>query len=83
MRALQVFKAVIPTPLYKLSAPKPLPQMTMTVKKETAQIRPFVVCAILRNVTFDKDRYDSFIELQDAGPQPRTLLGLSWKASGL
>lgn len=24
--------------------------MTMTVKKETAQIRPFVVCAILRNV---------------------------------
>ena len=29
----------------------------MTVKKETAQVRPFVVCAILRNVTFDKDRY--------------------------
>ena len=25
-------------------------RMTMTVKKETAQIRPFVVCAILRNV---------------------------------
>eukprot|EP00490_Sorites_sp_Unknown_P021385 CAMPEP_0114688516 /NCGR_PEP_ID=MMETSP0191-20121206/63556_1 /TAXON_ID=126664 /ORGANISM="Sorites sp." /LENGTH=50 /DNA_ID=CAMNT_0001976077 /DNA_START=70 /DNA_END=218 /DNA_ORIENTATION=+ len=37
----------------------------MTVKKETAQIRPFVVGAILRNVTFDKDRYESFIELQD------------------
>ena len=32
-------------------------RMTMTVKKETAQIRPFVVCAILRNVTFDQDRY--------------------------
>ena len=34
----------------------------MTVKKETAQIRPFVVCAILRNVTFDKDRYDAWAE---------------------
>ena len=65
VRSLQIFKGVIPAPLYKLSMPKPLPQMTMTVKKETAQIRPFVVCAILRNVTFDKDRYDSFIELQD------------------
>ena len=32
----------------------------MTVKKETAQIRPFVVCAILRNVTFDQDRYDAW-----------------------
>ena len=35
-------------------------RMTMTVKKETAQIRPFVVCAILRNVTFDQDRYDAW-----------------------
>lgn len=65
VRALQIFKGVIPAPLYKLSSPKPVPQMTMTVKKETAQIRPFVVCAILRNVTFDQDRYESFIELQD------------------
>eukprot|EP00931_Biecheleriopsis_adriatica_P023818 TRINITY_DN1496_c0_g1_i2.p1 TRINITY_DN1496_c0_g1~~TRINITY_DN1496_c0_g1_i2.p1 ORF type:complete len:630 (-),score=158.80 TRINITY_DN1496_c0_g1_i2:68-1957(-) len=65
VRALQIFKGVMPAPLYKLSMPKPLPQMTMTVKKETAQIRPFVVAAILRGVTFDKDRYDSFIDLQD------------------
>lgn len=36
-------------------------------RKETAQIRPFVVGAVLRGVTFDKDRYDSFIELQDSG----------------
>jgi len=65
VRALQIFKGVTPPPQYKLSTPKPAPQMTMTVKKETAQIRPFVVCAILRGVTFDQDRYQSFIDLQD------------------
>jgi phenylalanyl-tRNA synthetase beta subunit len=32
---------------------------------QTSKIRPFVVCAILRNVAFDKKRYDSFIDLQD------------------
>lgn len=35
------------------------------VKKSTKQIRPFVVSAILRNVTLDQDRYESFIDLQD------------------
>merc|ERR1711935_976842 len=39
--------------------------MTMTVTAATAQIRPFVVCAILRGVSFDQDRYQSFIDLQD------------------
>lgn len=32
---------------------------------QVGEIRPFVVCAILRNVTFDQRAYDSFIELQD------------------
>merc|ERR1719440_1655086 len=45
--------------------PKPPANMTMTVHASAAKIRPFVLCATLRNVTFDKDRYDSFIELQD------------------
>ncbi|KAG6510882.1 hypothetical protein ZIOFF_028927 [Zingiber officinale] len=31
----------------------------------TSLIRPFVVCAILRGITFDEARYNSFIELQD------------------
>ncbi|CAJ1461948.1 unnamed protein product [Effrenium voratum] len=65
VRALQIFKGTMAAPLYKLSSPNPQPQMRLTVKKETAQIRPFVVGAVLRGVTFDKDRYDSFIELQD------------------
>ena len=29
------------------------------------QVRPYVVCAVLRGVTFDERRYASFIDLQD------------------
>lgn len=36
----------------------------LTVKAETALIRPFVVACILRGVKFDPVRYDSFIDLQ-------------------
>jgi phenylalanyl-tRNA synthetase beta chain len=35
------------------------------VRPETLLVRPFVVCAVLRNVTFDAARYNSFIDLQD------------------
>ena len=34
------------------------------VQNETVLVRPFVVCAILRGVTFDQHRYKSFIDLQ-------------------
>lgn len=37
----------------------------MHVTASTAQIRPHVVAAVLRNVTFDQDSYASFIDLQD------------------
>ncbi|VAH17527.1 unnamed protein product [Triticum turgidum subsp. durum] len=33
--------------------------------QKTSQIRPYVVCAVLRGVTFDEVRYNSFIDLQD------------------
>lgn len=36
----------------------------MIVKPETALVRPFVVCAILRGITFNQHRYKSFIDLQ-------------------
>lgn len=39
--------------------------LQMTVKPETALVRPFVVCAVLRGVKFDATRYASFIDLQD------------------
>ncbi|KAF4739321.1 hypothetical protein FOZ62_020121, partial [Perkinsus olseni] len=35
------------------------------VSPETAQVRPYVVCAILRGIQFDEARYQSFIDLQD------------------
>ena len=36
----------------------------MVVKPETALVRPFFVCAILRGITLDEHRYKSFIDLQ-------------------
>jgi phenylalanyl-tRNA synthetase beta chain len=35
------------------------------VKKETAEVRPFVVGCVLRNIRFDVKSYNSFIDLQD------------------
>lgn len=35
------------------------------VKPETKEVRPFVVGAILRNIKFDTQSYNSFIDLQD------------------
>ena len=40
------------------------PLQRMTVRAETALVRPFVVCAVLRGVRFDPLRYNSFIDLQ-------------------
>jgi phenylalanyl-tRNA synthetase beta chain len=48
--------------LLLLLAGKPLLQLV--VKPETALIRPYVVAAVLRGVTFDATRYNSFIDLQ-------------------
>ncbi|KAF5837593.1 Phenylalanyl-tRNA synthetase beta chain, partial [Dunaliella salina] len=64
-RALNVFKHGAPPASYTL-APTPKPAMQrLTVKPETALVRPFVVCAVLRGVSFDAARYKSFIDLQD------------------
>jgi phenylalanyl-tRNA synthetase beta chain len=37
----------------------------VTVEPSVDKIRPFVVAAILRNITFTQDAYNSFIDLQD------------------
>jgi phenylalanyl-tRNA synthetase beta chain len=34
-------------------------------KSQTTKIRPYISAAVLRNITFNKARYDSFIALQD------------------
>uniref|UniRef100_A0A7S3R6X3 phenylalanine--tRNA ligase n=1 Tax=Dunaliella tertiolecta TaxID=3047 RepID=A0A7S3R6X3_DUNTE len=64
-RALNVFKHGVQPASYTLaSTPRPAMQR-LTVKPETALVRPFVVCAVLRGVSFDAARYKSFIDLQD------------------
>jgi phenylalanyl-tRNA synthetase beta chain len=64
-RALKIFLGDMDAPVYA-TVGSPSEATTMTVMKGNAdKIRPFVVCAILRDVTFDKERYDSFMDLQD------------------
>ncbi|KAJ2557451.1 phenylalanine--tRNA ligase subunit beta [Coemansia sp. RSA 1933] len=62
-RALGVFLGQEETPKYRVaSVEKP---HRIVVAKECAQIRPYVVGAILRGVQFTEERYKSFIDLQD------------------
>uniref|UniRef100_A0AAG5CWK2 Phenylalanine--tRNA ligase beta subunit n=1 Tax=Anopheles atroparvus TaxID=41427 RepID=A0AAG5CWK2_ANOAO len=64
---LQVFLGKVPFPRFTKVAPsgKGASQQRLIITKSTAQIRPFAVAAVLRNITFTKDSYDSFIDLQD------------------
>ena len=65
-RALNVFRGVEPSPVFRTVEPaNGAPRQKMIQKPETMLVRPFVVCAVLRGVKFDKARYDSFIDLQD------------------
>ena len=65
-RALNVFRGVEPSPVFRMLEPaNGAPRQRMIQKPETLLVRPFVVCAVLRGVKFDKARYDSFIDLQD------------------
>ncbi|OHT14934.1 phenylalanyl-tRNA synthetase, beta subunit family protein [Tritrichomonas foetus] len=41
------------------------PQYTMNVDSSVDGVRPLVICAVLRNVTFTKENYNSFIDYQD------------------
>jgi phenylalanyl-tRNA synthetase beta chain len=65
-RSLKVFLGDMDAPTYDIKPVSDEKSSTMTViKGNTDTIRPYVVCAILRDVTFDEARYKSFIELQD------------------
>uniref|UniRef100_A0A8D1FY77 Phenylalanine--tRNA ligase beta subunit n=1 Tax=Sus scrofa TaxID=9823 RepID=A0A8D1FY77_PIG len=64
VRGLQVFKERIKAPVYKRVMPNGEIQK-LIITEETAKIRPYAVAAVLRNMKFTKDRYDSFIELQE------------------
>jgi len=63
--SLNVFREVKSYPMFRVVEPTSGQRLQMHVKPETLLIRPFVVCAVLRGITFDKARYDSFLDLQD------------------
>ncbi|KAG2273831.1 hypothetical protein Bca52824_056386 [Brassica carinata] len=65
-QALRIFNKKQDIPTYTLSDIPKDNMLRMNVRSDqTSQIRPFVVCAVLRGVTFDEARYNSFIDLQD------------------
>ncbi|CAK9234557.1 unnamed protein product [Sphagnum troendelagicum] len=64
-RALRIFGQKQSVPTFSCKSSLTHSYQRMVVKPETALIRPFVVCAVLRGVTFNEFRYNSFIDLQD------------------
>ncbi|XP_055331886.1 phenylalanine--tRNA ligase beta subunit-like [Paramacrobiotus metropolitanus] len=65
-QALLVFLSKAPFPLYRLSASSCNESLQrIRLQPATAQIRPYVVGAVLRNITFTPSSYASFIDLQD------------------
>lgn len=64
-RALRIFLGLQKHPNYKTIKPSNDKIYTMKVTKSTKKIRPYIVAAVLRNITFTQKSYDSFIKLQD------------------
>ncbi|KAM4565654.1 phenylalanine--tRNA ligase beta subunit [Odontesthes bonariensis] len=65
VRGLQVFKNKLEAPRYRRVSPVSKEPQRLIITKETAAVRPHAVAAVLRNITFTQERYDSFIELQE------------------
>uniref|UniRef100_A0A4W5PDJ3 Phenylalanine--tRNA ligase beta subunit n=1 Tax=Hucho hucho TaxID=62062 RepID=A0A4W5PDJ3_9TELE len=65
VRGLQVFKQKMEAPLYRRVSPASGEPQRLVITEETAAVRPHAVAAVLRNITFTLERYDSFIELQE------------------
>ncbi|XP_076472413.1 phenylalanine--tRNA ligase beta subunit-like [Babylonia areolata] len=66
VRGLLVFKEKIKVPHYTLTKP-PSGQSVqqLFIKPATAEVRPFAVAAVLRDITLTQESYTSFIDLQD------------------
>uniref|UniRef100_A0A1A7WUG7 Elongation factor 1-beta n=2 Tax=Iconisemion striatum TaxID=60296 RepID=A0A1A7WUG7_9TELE len=64
-RGLQVFKNKLDAPRYRCVSPVSGDRQRLIITKETAAVRPHAVAAVLRDITFTQERYDSFIELQE------------------
>nr|CAG4651705.1 EOG090X03QT [Triops cancriformis] len=62
-QALNVFLGRVSMPKCKLNKPEKFEEIV--IETSTQSIRPYVVGAVLRNVTLDAARYNSFIDLQE------------------
>ncbi|CAF1198514.1 unnamed protein product [Rotaria sordida] len=62
-RALKIFLQKIEMPKFHISSNQKL--IRMKILPNTQRIRPIVVGAVLRNITFNADSYNSFIKLQE------------------
>lgn len=62
---LTVFFNMTNPPKFRRVLPVHGSPQRMIIKPGTAQIRPHVVAAVLRNITFTKESYANFIDLQD------------------
>jgi len=62
-QALNEFLGRAEAPTYTLNPSKP--EISLTIKESTQQVRQYAAGAILRNIKFDQRRYESFIALQD------------------
>ncbi|KAI4205329.1 MAG: hypothetical protein LQ346_001477 [Caloplaca aetnensis] len=62
---LNIFRGKKTSPDYRLVAPPQGELEVLNIDEETARIRPYAAGAVLRNIKFTKESYDSFIGLQD------------------
>jgi phenylalanyl-tRNA synthetase beta chain len=62
---LRVFLELQKLPKWTVTAPKGGELQVLNIKPETQQIRQLCSGVILRGITFTKERYESFIALQD------------------
>lgn len=62
---LNIFNGKTPLPNFRHITPPQGQLQTITVHPDTAEVRPYVSGAILRNIKFTQESYDSFIALQD------------------
>ncbi|KAK4166805.1 putative phenylalanyl-tRNA synthetase beta chain [Cladorrhinum sp. PSN259] len=62
---LNIFRGKHATPSWRLVDIPEDKMQTLTINKSTEQIRPYAAGAILRNIKFTQETYNSFIALQD------------------
>lgn len=74
-RAIRIFLGMEQPPIYKRVEPVGT-KNTCYVEASASQIRPYIVCAVLRGVNFDARRYKSFIDLVPCLTLPRRTIKL-------